>query len=61
MELKTLSEAEVNFLYKLLTPYVEYYGLLSRANHCSVFNRKRWDQIRQLAAKLEQELSNDAN
>jgi hypothetical protein len=56
-----LNEAEVDFLHKLLAPYVEYYALLSRANHCSAFNRKKWDQIRQLAAKLEGELTNERN
>jgi len=55
----SLNEAEVEFLHKLLLPYVEYYGLLARSNHCSIFNRKKWDQIRTLNAKLEAELSDD--
>jgi hypothetical protein len=52
-----LSESEVRFLHKLLMPYVEYYSLLAQSSYCSGFNRKKWDQIRTLNAKLEERKS----
>jgi hypothetical protein len=52
MEVK-LNQSEVRFLRNLLEPYIEYYGLLARSSHCSGFSRKKWEEVRDLNAKLE--------